>query len=136
MAVDALGVGVVSGHSSNVTTALLVGTHAMDTARTSTEHARSTTRAKHLKLAHANPAMHVRRLRVAALLHSLFGEEKQVALAAIFGVSRTLALRWLDAEMVDKNPAPLALLHAVDEETFERIVDALRRDRAAARDGR
>lgn len=93
-------------------------------------------RAKHLRLGSVNPAMHERRVRVVSLLVRLFGEEKQIALAAMFGVSRTLALRWLDLEMVDKNPAPLALLLTVDEESFERVVAELRADRAAMRDGR
>ncbi len=96
---------------------------------------RSDTRAKHLKLAHANPVLHARRLRVCALLRRLYGEDKQVALAAKFGVSRTLAMRWLEDAMVDKNPAPLAILYAVDEESFEEIVRALRTDREQMREG-
>lgn len=80
-----------------------------------------------------NPLMHARRERVAAVLRRLFGDQKQIAMAACFGVSRTLALRWLDQGAVDRNPAPLALLLAVDDESFEVMVSALRDERAAMR---
>ncbi len=124
-------------HTPKNAIGLVCGTHDLATARPSTERTESgRPRAKHLKLSHANPAMHARRHRVVALLRDLFGDEKQIAVAAVFGVSRTLALRWMDADAVDRNPAPLALLYAVDEQTFEAIVAALRSDRAAMREGR
>jgi hypothetical protein len=90
-------------------------------------------RAKHLRLSHANPVLQLRRERVAVMLGEVFGDVKQIAIAAEFGVSRALAMRWMDIEAVDKNPAPLALLIALDEESFERVVEALRAERAAER---
>jgi len=90
-------------------------------------------RAKHLRLAHANPVLQMRRERTAVVLGQVFGAVKQVALAAEFGVSRALANRWLDVGCTDKNPAPLALLLALDEESFERVIEALRAERAAER---
>jgi hypothetical protein len=122
--------------SNNGTDRLAVGTHETVTGSPSTEKVGSDKRAKHLRLGAVNPAMHDRRLRIVALLRSRFADEKQIAVAASFGVSRTLTLRWLDAEMVDRNPAPLALLLSVDEEAFEQIVADLRADRAAMREGR
>jgi hypothetical protein len=106
------------------------------TARASSERTpgcQTESRAKHLRLAHANPVLQIRRERVAVMLTALFGDVKQIAIAAEFGVSRTLALRWMNIAAVDKNPAPLALLLALDEESFERAVDALRAERAAER---
>jgi len=86
-----------------------------------------------LRLAHANPVLQMRRERTAVVLGQVFGAVKQVALAAEFGVSRALANRWLDVGCTDKNPAPLALLLALDEESFERVIEALRAERAAER---
>lgn len=93
-------------------------------------------RAKGLGL--PNPMLLTRRLAVAAMLDRLFGAEKQTVRAAAFGVSATLAGRWLREEprVVLKNPAPLAMLLALDEESFERTIDALRVERLREREER
>lgn len=46
------------------------------------------------------------------------------------------AARWLSPMAVDKNPAPLALLWAVDDDEFESLYVAIRADRRALREGR
>lgn len=85
---------------------------------------------------HANPLMHLRRLRAARVLQEILGAEKEIVRACMLGVSRALVARWLSQGAVDKNPVPLAVLWALDDETFERLVEAVRADRLAQIGGR
>jgi len=94
----------------------------------------ATERLQLLGRARVNLRMLGLRQRAAELLLEVFGAEKHEWVAAIFGVSRALAMRWLRREDVQGGSAPLALLLALDEDSFERVVERFRRERAEARE--
>jgi hypothetical protein len=100
--------------------------------RTDAQPARATERLALLRRRGVNLRMLGLRRRAAEILREIFAAEKQEWRAAIFSVSRALANRWLDPE--ETASAPLALLLAVDEDSFEVIVARLRRERAEARE--
>lgn len=106
-------------------------TYADETAR-----AEGVTRAKPLPHPSANPLMHLRRCRAARVFSAFLALEKTTVRAALLGVSEALVAMWVDAAMVDRKPVPLAVLWALDEEGFERLVEAVRADREAQREGR
>lgn len=90
-------------------------------------------RAKYLA-PQASPALQRAREQTAIVL-SLALCEKEAAIAAGFGVSPRAVSRWLNPEMSDVRPAPLALLLAVDDTQFERVVGMLRAARSATKGG-
>ena len=92
------------------------------TAQTRTANAR----AKHLPL---SPWRHEARVRAAQSSQRVLGAEKQEAVAAMLGVSRTHLRRMWDANEVDRNPEQLADLWLVDAEIFEKWVADIREDR-------
>lgn len=54
---------------------------------------------------------------------------KQYGLAFAMNVGTTLVARWFNEKLVCERPAPLAVMLAVRDDEFERLVVDLRRDR-------
>lgn len=78
----------------------------------------------------ANPTLRDLRERAVAVLLRSIGHVKPEALAAGCNATRTLVVRWLDTRFVDRRPAPLAWLLALDDGDFEAVVAELRKERA------
>ena len=88
-------------------------------------------RAKYLA-PQSSPALQRAREQTAIVL-SLALCEKEAAIAAGFGVSPRAVSRWLNPDMSDVRPAPMALLLAVDDPQFDRVVSMLREVRKEGR---
>ena len=127
------GGGVSAVHASETGGSLFLSVES-DTRTNDTAHPRTSSRAKALPL--GNPLMRLRRIRAVRTLATILEGEKEIVRACMLGVSRALVAKWLSKDAVDRNPAPLALLWALDDETFDRFVDAVRADRRAQSEGK
>lgn len=81
----------------------------------------------------ANPTLREMRTDAANALRVALERTKPESLAAGLNATRTLVVRWLDATWVDRRPAPLALLLALDDADFDAVVTELRKARASRR---
>lgn len=70
------------------------------------------------------------RERMVDVLERALTTKNPTGLAASINVARTLVVRWLDKSFVDRRPAPMAWLLAMDADEFEAVVTELRAERA------
>lgn len=77
----------------------------------------------------SNATLHDFRERMVDVLDRALTRKNPTGLAASLNVARTLVVRWLDKRFVDRRPAPMAWLLAMDDDEFEAVVAELRRER-------
>lgn len=78
----------------------------------------------------ANPTLCAFRERMVDVLGRALTSKNPTGLAASINVARTLVVRWMDKKYVDRRPAPMAWLLAMDDDEFEAVVRELRAERA------
>ncbi len=105
---------------------------ASDRRTSDTASPRTSVRAKALPLS----LMHVRRVSAATAFAEVLRDEKEIVRASMLNVSRARVAQWMSVEQVDRSPAPLAVLYALDDEKFEQLVEHIRADRDAKAGGR
>jgi len=76
-----------------------------------------------------NDTLRVFRERMVDVLDRALTQKNPTGLAASINVARTLVVRWLDPRFVDRRPAPMAWLLAMDDDEFEAVVRELRAER-------